>query len=1034
MRRCLDENEVVELVAGRLNDELRRSAECHLDECPRCLEWVIEWVKAQEQALTGDEARALAATTPAHAGAWRLQARTKAAERTKTKLGRYEIGKRLGAGGMGVVYRAFDPELCRHIALKVVARTLTSEAKLNAQLGEARALARLAHPNVVAVHDGGTDGEQVFIAMELIEGHTLSEWLTVAPRHWKEIVAIYREAARGMAAAHSAGVIHRDFKPENVLVGSGRVAVSDFGLACAVDRGEDRPGQPRVIAGTLPYMAPEQLEGKKADERTDIFNFCASLYQSLFGQSPFEGNSANERLAAICARRLRPLPPDVRIPRWLRATVLSGLSADPTLRPASMKDVIHALEHGDRRRRWAGAAALVGTTIIATSAVAMIQTYHSPLLSCRRHAAALRRSYVSTLRPQISAAFARSVLPFRDASWRSVDDALRRYAQAWSELYSGACEAAYERHTETVETLHLQFACLEERQIAFNRFGEVLSSGDPAVLTRAGTGVTQLDPVDGCANVALLSAPVPPPTDANARARIASARRALGDARGFEIAGQYDRAQASAAEALDLVHAPAFASYPPIEAEAWQRLGSLERARGHWVDAEKNFNSAFELAEQGRADDIRARAAIELVEVVGHRLGRFAEADRWGHLADLVLTRIGRPTRELASLAMNRGLLRLSQKRYDDAEADMRTSLALREQALPKDDPLIAITISNLAVVFDEKGRWKEAFDLYQDAQRRFASVLGDRHPRTLSTDVSLAGISYSLGQFRDARDAYQRALAAQEVLLGRAHPDVAATLANLASTLDELGDYAGAVEQVERALRIARTAGSQSLIAQLELNLAIYLMSTDDLVRAHQLLDSFSERWSNEKGLQGRAEYNLARLLFIEENDREAEQLAEQALKHTQAVYGTRYPLIASILDLLGEIACSNRRPDTARRRHQAALDIRGSDGSKSGMARTKLHLGVAELALGDVDQARSDLEAALLLCDEGDPRRRAVVSWALARGLSSTDGDRARQLRHDSSAVLRSAGRRFRREIEGMSNCLLGGVHPRIATEAAP
>jgi tetratricopeptide (TPR) repeat protein len=692
-----------------------------------------------------------------------------------------------------------------------------------------------------------------------------------------------------------------------------------------------------------------------------------------------------------------------------------------------MTELIHALELGERRRKRARAAALVATPLILAGLAATINSYRAPLVSCRRHALALSRTYHSTLRHRIGAAFAGSDLPFREASWRSLDSALQRYARAWTELYRGACEAAYERRTETVEALNLQFDCLEQRQVAFSRFGEVLAGADRAALTNAGTAVAQLDPVDACANVALLSAPVPPPADPAARTRVASARHALGDARGFEVAGQLDRSQASIAEAFRLVEGPPLGSFAPIEAEAHYRFGVLERARGRWAEAEKQFLSAIESAELGRADDVRAQAAIELVEVVGHRLGRFDEGERWARAADVVLARIGRPARELATLAMHRGLLRFSKGRYDEAESDMRTALGLRQKLLPSNDPLIPITVVNLGSVLYQKGRWSEAAGLYRDARERFATALGEQHPRTLAADSNLANIQLSTGQFHAARDAFERVLALQTSLLGNAHPSLVGTLVNLASTLDELGDYAGAIERGERALEIARAQGPEDpLIPQLEMNLAIYLMSIDDFARAHQLLDSCLGRWRKQMGPAagplGTGEYELARLYYFEQDDAEAKRIAGRALERVEKGFGKQYPLIADILDLLGEIECSHQRPEAARQHHQRALEIRQSAGGEGGLVRTKLHLGVAELAMGDVGLARTDLETALALCNhrEDDPRRKALVSWALARALAPVEEERARPLRNSSNAVLRSAGRRFHRELEGMSSCL--------------
>ena len=221
-------------------------------------------------------------------------------------LGRYVILERLGEGGMGVVYSTYDPELNRRVALKLVRRVpgrgSTEQARL---LREGQALARLSHPNVVAVYDVGVHDDRVFVAMELVEGETLRAWVARASRTWREILGVFVQAGRGLAAAHAAGIIHRDFKPDNVLVGAdGRVRVADFGLAheegaplvaTGVVGGEvSSEGASSMsltargsLVGTPRYMSPEQIGRESLDARTDQFAFCASLWEALHGSPPF---------------------------------------------------------------------------------------------------------------------------------------------------------------------------------------------------------------------------------------------------------------------------------------------------------------------------------------------------------------------------------------------------------------------------------------------------------------------------------------------------------------------------------------------------------------------------------------------------------------------------------------------------------------------------------------------------------------------------------------------------------------------------
>src|SRR5205814_3700317 len=226
-------------------------------------------------------------------------------------VGRYRILHVLGSGGMGVVYAAFDPELQRQVALKLVRNEGAGvDDELRTRLTrEAQAMARVRHPNVITVFDVGSWCGQLFVAMEAIDGSTLSTWLEVQPRSVAEILQVLHAAGRGLAAAHAAGLVHRDFKPDNVLIGAdGRVCVTDFGLARPVTMREpsspshDGDTEPWTLAltqagtavGTPAYMAPEQMRGDTADERADQFSFCVALFEALYGVRPFAGRSMGE--------------------------------------------------------------------------------------------------------------------------------------------------------------------------------------------------------------------------------------------------------------------------------------------------------------------------------------------------------------------------------------------------------------------------------------------------------------------------------------------------------------------------------------------------------------------------------------------------------------------------------------------------------------------------------------------------------------------------------------------------------------------
>jgi predicted Ser/Thr protein kinase len=296
------------------------------------------------------------------------------------RFGRYVLLEELGSGGMGVVYAALDPDLSRKVALKLLRRDRGGEqldTDARRLLREAKAMARLHHPNVVTVHDVGSIDGRIFVAMEHVDGPTLGRWLAQGPHPWPEVLRVLVKAGRGLAAAHAAGFVHRDFKPENVLMGSrGAVKVVDFGLARRPDDDEARApdGAPRpfltrpgVVIGTPLYMAPEQHRGRSIDARADQFSFCAVLYEGLFGQRPFSGRNRHTLAVQACNGRVEPIPAESTVPAHIRDATLRGLTPDPADRFPSMGELLAALlaDPARRRRRIGGAAVVSALAVIA---------------------------------------------------------------------------------------------------------------------------------------------------------------------------------------------------------------------------------------------------------------------------------------------------------------------------------------------------------------------------------------------------------------------------------------------------------------------------------------------------------------------------------------------------------------------------------------------------------------------------------------------------------------------------------------------
>ncbi|MEZ4401213.1 MAG: protein kinase [Kofleriaceae bacterium] len=388
---CLDDNTAVEFASGEMPGPAVVRVEQHLAGCRDCRTLV-----AALAPRPGESDSDLA--TPVRPALGKRGARDLAMASTQGRrpseprrsrepvvavgdtIGRYVVLRRIGAGGMGVVFAAYDPQLDRRVALKLL-RTGTGlgEGEARARLvREAQAIAQLNHPHVVAVYDVGTAAsDEVYVAMEFVEGDTLTRWLHAWERSWRDVVRMFVDAGRGLAAAHAVGLLHRDFKPDNVLVGlDGRVRVTDFGLARSLVTGDDGEARPLpthaalqatltatgAVLGTPRYMAPEQLAGRDVSAAADQFSFCVALYEAVFGGHPIVGDTAAKMLDE--GARMRP-PPELRgLPQALVALLARGLDPVPARRYPSMDALLAELATvgPPPRRRYlaiAGAAALV---------------------------------------------------------------------------------------------------------------------------------------------------------------------------------------------------------------------------------------------------------------------------------------------------------------------------------------------------------------------------------------------------------------------------------------------------------------------------------------------------------------------------------------------------------------------------------------------------------------------------------------------------------------------------------------------------
>ena len=654
------------------------------------------------------------------------------------RIGRFTILGRLGAGNMGVVYTAYDDILDRKVAIKVLQDG--GGAGSLRLLREAQAMARVAHPNVVAVHEVGTAEHQVYVAMEFIRGATLHVWQREPGRAWPEIVEAYIQAGRGLAAAHAAGLIHRDFKPSNAMIGAdGRVRVLDFGLVRAqqaVDAdGLDVSSSRSSIAlqlthagdvlGTPAYMSPEQMRGVTLGPATDQFSLCVSLFEALYGQQPFQGESLAALYRAILRRRIPDPPRATRVPARLRATLLRGLEPVPEDRFPTMDALLRALGDGSTRRRRLGLALGSGAAVTAALAGFLAAKSQGPAM-CGGAGAQLAGVLVGRdLAPALAAAGPQLAAELRPR----VAAGLAEYSAAWVAAHEDAC-LAHARGEQSDALLDRRMACLGRRKAALGEAVAVLADADAEVVREALRVVHDLPPVARCNDVEVLAAQVPPPTDPAVAVAVEELHTILARAEALAHAGRIAEAVALADAAVE---SAARVGHRPIEAEALLvRARMALRVTIDPGDGDR-LRRAMLVGIGSGMDEVAAEAAALQVYVRGQFTASVAAALAEVPLAEELARRLPQPEAILGLLANNVGTVHMTRGELPAARAAFQRALARRERALAHDDVELAYTLANLALVEDRSPE-REAH--LRRALAVFTAALGPSHLQTLDLRV----------------------------------------------------------------------------------------------------------------------------------------------------------------------------------------------------------------------------------------------------------------------------------------------------------
>ncbi|MEM7158581.1 MAG: tetratricopeptide repeat protein [Myxococcota bacterium] len=740
-------------------------------------------------------------------------------------LDRYVVLERLGAGSMGLVYAAYDPKLDRRVALKLLhARGGPEQGTRRAQrlAREAQAMARLNHPNVVTVHDVGTADDRVFVAMEHVDGQTLTKWLA-STRSWREVIEVFLAAGRGLEAAHQQGLVHRDFKPDNVMLGSdGRVRVMDFGLARADDDGslDDDEDSARyrsvdvdlashltrtgAVMGTPAYMAPEQHMGQAVDARSDQFAFCVALYEGLYGSRPFRGDTVAALGLAAMEGHIEDPPPGRSVPKWLRRVVVQGLAAAPDERFGDMKQLLHGLEVDPRRRRRIVLGATAGVVLIGASGWATARASRSGVAPCTGAQQHVADVWDEDRSERVAAALRATGSAVAEDTVARVGDRLDRYTEDWVAMRTDSCRATRIDGEQSEALLDLRTACLDDRLRRVDQVVDILEHADQGVVQRAVGAVAGLPSLEPCADATALRSRLPPPDDADTAAEVERLRGTLGHAQALLASGRDERARKLVDDALERAEALA---YPPLLAEAQALSGELSSHAGNHEEAAATLSQAYFTALRVHHDDVAAAAAASLTYVVGYRLARPAEGRQWGEHALAMGLRVGEGQLEEARARHNLGVLANSAGDNDAASTHYERAFALRTALLPADHPDLARSLNALGNVHLRRGEYDHALGRYQEALALRERVYGPNHPAVAGVHNNISLVRRRRGDYAGACESLGQAVEIYERALGSKHPHLAQAVDNLGIALREGGDPVAAEAQYRRALEIRRQA-----------------------------------------------------------------------------------------------------------------------------------------------------------------------------------------------------------------------------------
>lgn len=852
------------------------------------------------------------------------------------RIDRYEVGRVLGSGGMGTVYEAYDPKLKRAVALKLLHRDVDADSNAGKRLlREARALGRVSHPHVVEVFGVGVDTGQVWLAMELVRGQTLQQWIAQeGDASLERRLEVLSQAGRGLGAAHAEGLTHRDFKPANVLVGDdGRVRVVDFGIAQAgSSRGgapvdttlEERMTQTGRAVGTPRYMAPEQRRGGEVGPYSDQFSFAVTAWEVLHGERPFAGETLDALLLAVDRGAIEK-PKNEEVPSWINGALRRGLRARSRKRHGSMEGLLAALEPTSRRRRWwwLGGAGVMSVAVVGALNFSAEPSY--PLDCDRLAQERFAAHWGHDRRQRVHVALLETGTAYSERAPAVLDAEIEAYQRAWSDGFVAACQTMGPAEVGGEEAGAL--SCHRQRLDELDQVLDRLEVADVSLVERVSSTVRALPSPRTCGVDRAAD-------DERAKAQELSGQ--LATARTAFVVREYDEAL----ELAEMVAAEAAATNETaVHGDALALIGEVYFIRDD-VRMQEVVEAAYMIAAGGGAELHAAQRARRL-SIFHGRGGATDVAQRWHR---------------------------------------QQATHLLRAGVDPDGDPDF---LHDRCRLLDQQGQHELAVNACMRSIDAFSSVPGATEIAMWGPRAMLATQYVATGRSDDARRLDEQLLIEAETMLGPQHPRVGGMHLNLGSRAYERNQNDLAIQHAMKARAVFEAAYGPDYrwVVSSFLNEGLYLRAKQDHAEAAKAyLEGLSRLGDKNPAQRARLLNNLAEVRRIQGHTKEALELLLEVQRVEEETLRSGHPQTAHTAQALCNAYADAQRPERALVECRRAVQIRRTNGARMKLAASLRSLGALLVHIGRVDEGCIQFETAIKALGTGEQERMESM-WTRAR-----------------------------------------------------